>query len=63
MSRPFTQLAGVLLLIVAVAHAYRIYAGLAVTIGAHSVPMWASWLGAAVAALLALMIFAESRRG
>ena len=62
MTRPFTMLAGLLLLVVAAAHAYRLYAGLAITIGSHAVPLWVSWPGAVVAGFLGIMIFVESGR-
>lgn len=62
MTRPFTMLAGILLLVVAAAHAYRLYAGLAITIGSHAVPLWVSWPGAVVAGFLGIMIFVESGR-
>jgi hypothetical protein len=62
MSKPFTHIAALLLLVVAAAHAYRLYAGLAVVVGRHDIPMWASWPGAIVAALLGVMLFVEARR-
>ena len=60
--KPFTLIAAVVFLAVAAAHAYRIYAGLAVTIGPHAIPMSASWAGAVIAALLGIMLLVESRR-
>jgi hypothetical protein len=62
MTRPFTHIAAILLLIVAAAHAYRLFAHLDVVIGGYAVPLWISWLGLAVPGLLAVMLFAESRR-
>ena len=62
MSKPFTIIGAIVFLLVAAAHAYRIYAGLAVTVGPHDIPMVASWIGAAVAALLGIMLLVESRR-
>jgi hypothetical protein len=58
----FTRIASIVFLIVAAAHAYRLYAHLSVVIGSYSVPMWFSWLGAAGAALLCVMLFVENRR-
>jgi hypothetical protein len=60
--KPFTTIAALLLLAVAAAHAYRIYAGLSVVVGGHDVSMMASWVGAAIAALLGIMLLVESRR-
>jgi hypothetical protein len=62
MSKPFTLIAAIVFLIVAAAHAYRIYTGFPVTVGAHDIPMMASWIGGAVAALLGIMLLVESRR-
>ena len=52
MSKPFTIIGAIVLLVVAAAHAYRLYAGLPVVVGGHDIPMDASWIAAAVAALL-----------
>jgi hypothetical protein len=57
--KPFTIIAAILLLAVAICHAYRAYAGLALVIGTYSVPIMASWIVAAVCAFLALMLFVE----
>jgi len=62
MGKPFTHIAALLLLVVAAAHVYRLYAGLAVVAGSHDIPLWVSWPGAAVAGLLAIMLFVEARR-
>jgi hypothetical protein len=62
MSKPFTTIAAIFFLIVAAAHAYRIYANIPVTFGVHDIPMMASWIGGAVAALLGIMLLVESRR-
>jgi hypothetical protein len=60
--KPFTTIAALVFVVVAAAHAYRIYAGLSVVVGGHDIPMWGSWVGAGVAALLGIMLLAESRR-
>jgi high-affinity Fe2+/Pb2+ permease len=62
MSKPFTMIGAIIFLIVALAHAYRIYAGWSVVVGGHEIPVMASWAGAAVSALLAYGLFTESRR-
>jgi hypothetical protein len=62
MSKPFTTIGAIVFLIVAAAHAYRIYAGLAVVVGAHDIPMMVSWIAGSVAALLGIMMLVESRR-
>ena len=62
MSKPFTLIAAIVFLLVAAAHAYRAYAGLAVVVGGHEISMMASWIAAAVSAVLGIMLFAEARR-
>jgi lipopolysaccharide export LptBFGC system permease protein LptF len=62
MLKPFTTLAALLFLLGAVLHAYRIYSGFAVIVAGHTIPMWGSWIGVAVAALLGVMLLVESRR-
>lgn len=62
MSKPFTTIAALLFLVGAVIHAYRVYTGFAVVIAGHAVPLWASYVVVAVAALLGIMLFVESRQ-
>ena len=62
MSKPFTMLAALLLVVVAAAHAYRIYSGIDITIDGQMVPIWANWAGAAVAGFLALMLVVEAKK-
>ena len=60
--KPFTTIAAILFLLVAVAHAYRLYAGWAVDINGQTFPMWASYLAIAIPLILAIMLFREARR-
>ncbi len=62
MSKPFTTVAALVFFVVGAVHLYRLYAGLSVVIGGHAVPMWGSWIGAAVSILLGIMLLSESRR-
>ena len=59
MSKPFTIIAALLFLLIAAAHAYRAYYGLDVVVASHVIPIWASWVCAAVTAILGIMLFAE----
>jgi len=59
--KPFTLISALVFFVVAAAHAYRIYAGLAVVVGSHDIPMWGSYAGAVVAALLGVMLLSEAR--
>lgn len=61
-SRPFTMVAAVVLLVVALAHLLRIIEGWQVTISDNSIPQWVSILAVIVAGGLSLMLFRESRR-
>ena len=59
MSKPFTIISALLLLLVAAAHAYRAYAGLDFVFGTFHPPIMASWVIAAVTAILGIMLFVE----
>ena len=63
MSKPFTIIAALLLLVIAIAHAYRAYAGLDLVVASHVIPIYVSWVCAAVTAVLGIMLFVEARRG
>jgi hypothetical protein len=60
--KPFTTITALLLLLGAAIHGYRLYTGFPVVIDAHHIPMWASYLGVAIPAFLAIMLFVEARR-
>jgi len=62
MSKIFTAISGVLLLIFALAHAVRAILGLPVTIGTYELPVVTSWACAAILAVLGIMIFVELPR-
>ena len=60
--KPFTLIAAVLFLIVAAVHLYRLYSGFEVVIDAYVVPHAASWLGAAIAGPIGVMLLGEARK-
>lgn len=62
MSKPFTTMASVLLLVVALAHVLRLAYGWQVTIGDVFIPMWASGVAAVIAAGVAVMLWREARK-
>lgn len=62
MSKFFTTITALLLLVGAAAHGYRLYKPFEIIIAGHSIPLWASWPAAGVTALLGLMVLVESRR-
>ena len=57
--KPFTVIAGLLLLLIAVCHAYRAYTGMDFIFGTFHVPVMASWVASAVTAILGIMLFVE----
>lgn len=59
--KPFTMLAALIFLVVAAAHAYRVYMGWAVVAGPYDIPMWVSYGGVIVPLVLAFMLFREAR--
>ena len=61
MRKPFTTIAALLLLVVALAQAARAYLGVEVLIDGYAVPVIASWVAAGVAGLISLMLFREAR--
>lgn len=60
--KPFTTIAGLLFLAIAVVHAYRLYAGFAITVAGQSIPVAASWAGVALGAVFGVMLLSEARR-
>jgi hypothetical protein len=59
--KPFTTLAAVIFVLIALIHLYRLIQGFEVVVGGTRVPQWASLPGLIVAAGLALMLWRESR--
>ena len=57
--KPFTIIAAILLLAIAACHAYRAYYGLDLIIASQVIPIAASWVAAAVCAILGIMLFVE----
>ena len=60
--KPFTTLAVIVFTLVALAHLYRLIRGLDIVVQGHVVPQWVSIVGLVLAAILALMVWRESRR-
>ena len=60
--KPFTTIAAIVLAILALVHLYRFVMGLDVVVNGMAVPQWISGVVAVVAAVLALMVWRESRR-
>jgi hypothetical protein len=62
MRKPFTLLAALIFAAIALVHLLRLIFGWVVTIVGADVPMWASGLGFAIAAVLAAGLWWESRK-
>jgi hypothetical protein len=60
-ARDYARLAAAIFAIVAVLQLGRAAAGLPLTVGTNSIPLWASWIACVVAALLAWLGFNASR--
>lgn len=60
--KTYCVISGALFLLVAIGHLLRIIGNLPVTIGAISVPMYVSWGGSIVPALLAVWAFRTAGR-
>ena len=60
--KPFTTIAAVIFVLIAVAHILRIFFGWEVTVNGMAVPKWASVAGLVIAAGLAVMLLREARK-
>ena len=60
--RPFTMLAAVIFLLMALVHIYRLVVGLDVSVAGTPLPQSISWIALAVTGLLAVMLYREARR-
>ncbi len=61
-NRPFTLLAAVIFLLMALVHAYRLVTHFQIIIGSHTIGMAVSWLALAVTLAMSWMLFREARR-
>ena len=60
-TRPFTLVAAIIFLLMALGHLYRLAVGFDITIGGTAVPQTVSLVALVVTALLGVMLFKESR--
>jgi hypothetical protein len=60
--KPFTLVASVIFLLVAITHLMRVILGWTVTIDGYDVPSWMSIVACVVAAILAIMIRREAHK-
>lgn len=62
MRRPFSTLAGLFILFIAVAQGARAFLGLELIVGTFHVPVMTSWIAAGIAAVLGLGALSEGGR-
>lgn len=61
-NKPFTTIAAIIFAIMAVVHVFRLVTHFQVVAGSHEIPMWVSWIGIVIPAILAWGLYRESRR-
>jgi hypothetical protein len=61
MSRPFTMIAALIFFAVALLHVYRIFTHFQVILGSHAIPLWFSYFGVVIPALIAILLLRENR--
>ena len=59
--RPVTHIAAVIFGFIALVHIYRLVTNIPVTVGNYSVGQEVSWIGLAIAAVMALGLWKEAR--
>jgi hypothetical protein len=60
-SRPFTMIAAVIFFCMALAHVYRIFTHFQIILGSHTIPLWWSYFGVVIPALIAILLLRENR--
>ena len=60
-SRPFTMSAALVFFCMALAHVYRIFTHFQIIIGSHTIPLWWSYFGVVIPALIAILLLRENR--
>lgn len=61
MSKPFTMISALIFFAMALLHVYRIFTHFQVILGSHEIPLWVSYFGVVIPALLAILLLRESR--
>jgi hypothetical protein len=61
-TKPFTMLAAVIFLLMALVHAYRLATDFQIILGSHTIGLNVSWIALAVTLLMSWMLFREARR-
>ncbi|HEU5482495.1 MAG TPA: hypothetical protein VFU80_05330 [Sphingomicrobium sp.] len=61
-NKPFTTIAAIIFLIMALVHVLRLVKHFEIMVGSHSVPMWGSIVAIVITGLLSWGLFREARR-
>ena len=61
-NKPFTMLAALIFLVMAVAHAYRIVTHFQIVLGSHTIALAISWVAILVTLVMAWGLYWEARR-
>ena len=59
--RPFTLIAAIIFLLMAVVHVYRLLTDFQVIVGSQTIPQSVSWIAIIVTGGLSVMLFREAR--
>ena len=60
-SRPFTWFASAIFALVAIVHIIRLFTHFQVVLGSHVIPLWFSYVGVVIPAVLSWMLCREAR--
>lgn len=60
-SKPFTWIAAAFFAFGAIVHMIRLFTHFQIIVGSHTIPMWCSYVGVVVGALLSWMLCREAR--
>jgi len=60
-SRPITMIAALVFFAVSLLHVYRVFTHFQIIIGTHTIPLWISYFGIVIPALLAILLLRENR--
>jgi hypothetical protein len=61
MPRPFTWIASAIFALMALVHLYRAFTHFQIIIGSHAIPLWWSYVGIVIPAVLSWMLCREAR--
>lgn len=60
-SRPVTFIAALIFFCMALVHVYRLFTHFQLILGSHTIPLWVSYFGVVIPALIGILLLRESR--